>query len=402
MYNGVLKCYTGEMEVKNRKISSLKKYKLNSKKHPESQIDGIAESIKRFGFIQPVVVDKNDEIIIGHGRVDAAKKAGLEEVPTVKLNQLTDNEVKALRLIDNRIAETDWDVELLDVDIEGIDFDFNTFNVSFDDLLAESDNEKVFNSDPDDCPEVDETKEPITKLGDIWQLGEHRLMCGDSTKREDVDKLMDGEKVDMVFTDPPYGVNEKTNRGNRKQTFKNKPVAGYKKYRPIIGDDSFDTAVNTFKIIECLDIKNIIYWGSNCFSDLMPQTFSWIVWDKKVEEKNRDNQGDCEIAWVKSSKFLRSTRIFRHLWKGMIKESEHGKARVHPTQKPIALSEWCFKNYDPDGKSVLDLFLGSGSTLIACEKTNRKCYGMELDPHYCDVIIKRWQDFTGKEAVCLT
>ncbi len=223
-------------------------------------------------------------------------------------------------------------------------------------------------------------------------------MCGDSTSEDDVAKLMSGEKADMVFTDPPYGINEKTDRTSDLNTFSGAEIKAKKgKYKKIIGDDDINVAMRAIEIARELKADCNIFWGGNYY-DLEPSS-CWIVWDKRVEENQSDLNSDCELAYV-DHKYKASVRIFRHLWKGMIKGSEHGHARVHPTQKPIALAEWCFENY---GKpySVLDLFLGSGSTLIACEKTGRRCYGMEIDEHYMSVIIKRYEDYTGEKAVRL-
>jgi len=223
----------------------------------------------------------------------------------------------------------------------------------------------------------------------------HRLMCGDSIDKSDVDRLMDGQKADMVFTDPPYGIDEVTDRVERTKTFLKKGVAKSGSYKKISGDESIDVAMKAIALARELKADCNIFWGGNYY-DLAPSA-CWIVWDKRVDENQKDLNSDCELAYV-DHKHKASVRIFRHLWKGMIKASEHGKARVHPTQKPIALADWCFDNYG-DPKTVLDLFLGSGSTLIACEKTNRQCYGMEIDPHYCSVILKRYQDFCGGNVV---
>jgi len=216
----------------------------------------------------------------------------------------------------------------------------------------------------------------------------HRLKCGDSTDAEDVADLMDGAKADMVFTDPPYGMNVvKSNGYNNGLGDAIDGVVGLvprNKYRKIIGDDSIDTAKKSIDL--CKEIPIQIWWGANFYASHLPDNHAWICWDK---ENGEGFFADGELAWTNQSKQL---RIFKHLWKGMIKASEMFVKRVHPTQKPIALAEWCFENYG-NPKSVIDLFLGSGSTLIACEKTNRKCYGMELDEHYCSVILKRFSDY---------
>jgi hypothetical protein len=211
---------------------------------------------------------------------------------------------------------------------------------------------------------------------------------------------MDGVTPEMVYTDPPYGIsivqggkvggggafggkkNEKADKSNIIQS---------SNFAPIINDDSIDTAVEAISIIKTLGAGVEIIWGGNYYASALPNSSCWIVWDKE----NTGNFADAELAWTNQPS---AVRIFKHMWNGMVKASERGQKRVHPTQKPVALAEWCFENYG-DPKTVLDLFLGSGSTLIACEQTRRDCYGMELSPAYCDVIVKRWEDFTGKKAI---
>jgi len=208
---------------------------------------------------------------------------------------------------------------------------------------------------------------------------------------DDVEKLMDGERMELVYTDPPYGINEKGDRSARNTGLAaNHNLKDFK-------DDSIQYAIDAYNLCEGINIPRQVWWGANYYCHSLPQTNNWMIWDKRVEDKMTDTQSDCEMAWVKSK--WSSIRIFRHLWKGFNKDSERNQIRIHPTQKPIALAEWCFDYYKADFKNVLDLFLGSGSTLIACEKTNRKCYGMELDEHYCDVIIQRWEKYTGKKAI---
>jgi len=298
----------------------------------------------------------------------------------------------AFALADNRTSElAEWDTDVLSESLKSLlAEDFNIEDIGFDkDFLKV---EPVAGlTDGDDVPENVETR---CKPGDLWILGSHRLLCGDSTNVQHVERLMNGEKADMVFTDPPYGISEKTDRVENVKTFKKQGVAKKGKYKPIAGDDSIDTAMAAWHLASSLS-DTVVYWGGNYYS--LPPSACWIVWDKRVEEKHTDINSDAELAYVKHP-HKKSVRLFRHLWKGMIKASEKGQSRVHPTQKPIALAEWCFSEYG-DPKTVLDLFLGSGSTLIACEKTGRRCFGLEIDPGYCDVIIERWQKFTGKEAV---
>ncbi len=222
-------------------------------------------------------------------------------------------------------------------------------------------------------------------------------MCGDSTDFGAVSDLLDGNKIDLVYTDPPYGINEKGDRLSRgsKPHSTSGRLANGRKYDDF-KDDTTQYAIDAFNICAELDIKRQVWWGANYYCHSLPESNNWFVWDKRVEEKMTDTQSDCELAWVKSK--WSSIRIFRHLWKGMMKDSEHGQARVHATQKPVALAVWAF-DYFKEVNTVLDLFLGSGSTLIACEQTDRTCYGMELDPKYVDVIRKRYAKFTNNNEL---
>ena len=238
--------------------------------------------------------------------------------------------------------------------------------------------DKIFDledsKDIDDVPEV--PKKAKSKLGEIYQLGDHRLMCGDSTKKEDVEKLMDSKKADMVFTDPPYGISAVTKSGVLSKTYK----------EDIIGDESTDTAIKSFE--NCKDIKKLVFWGANYYANKLPPSSCWLVWNKNTGESD---QMDCELAWTN---FDGVTRMFE--------KTVERQNRIHPTQKPVALIKWCFKRWNKRNDIVLDLFGGSGSTLIAAEQLNRKCYMMELDPKYCDIIIKRYEAFAGQKAKKLT
>lgn len=367
----------------------LKNHPKNRNKHGQDQIERLAELYKYHGIRHPIIVSNlSGFIVAGHGRKLAAIRAGIKEMPVVFQDFDSSEAEYAFIQADNAIAlwaELDMAGINSDIGDLGPDFDINMLGIQ-DFTLDVA--EKEFEGDPDEVPEV---VDPVAKLGQIYKLGEHRLMCGDSTDEATVAKLMNGEKADMVFTDPPYGINEKGDRSHRGGLTQGNKLKDFK-------DDSIQYAIDAFNLCQGLNIPTQIWWGANYYCHSLPQTNNWLVWDKRVEDKQKDFNSDCELAWVQNGK--NSTRIFRHLWKGLIKGSEHGQARVHPTQKPIALAEWCFDNYGKP-KSVLDLFGGSGSTLIACEKTNRKCFMMELDPHYVDVIIARWEKLTGKKAELL-
>ena len=379
------------MKIEIVDINTIKPYENNPRKLKDSAIEKVAKSIKEFGFRQPIVVDKEKIIVVGHTRYRASKKLGLTNVPITIADNLTPEQINAYRIADNRTnEEAEWDIELLkselkDLQLKDFDLDLTAFDEDqLNNFLFE---EKEGLTDEDAVPETPE--EPITKLGDIWKLGNHRLMCGDSTKEDDVKELINNNKIDLIYTDPPYGINEKGDRLGRDGLAESRKYKDFK-------DDTIQYAVDSYVLCEdIIKAPRQVWWGANYYCHYLPLSNNWFVWDKRVEEKQKDTQSDCELAWVKSK--WSSIRIFRHLWKGMMKDSEKGQRRVHPTQKPVALAEWSF-DYFKDFDNVLDLFGGSGSTIIACEKKNKNCFMMEFEPHYVDVIVKRWEQFTGKKA----
>jgi DNA modification methylase len=377
--------------MKNVKIGLIKPYEKNAKKHPAKQIKQVAESIKAFGFNQPIVVDKNGVIIVGHGRYEAAKLLGLKDVPAIKVN-LTDEQAKAYRLADNKLNESEWDMGLAIEELKGLSDELIDLTGFDRDLLIETDEKDDIL--PDNAP-------TRAKLGDVWQLGRHRIMCGDSTDKASVERLMDGKKADMVFTDPPYGISiVKHNQigGGGKLGFVGATgEAKARKYRDIVNDETTDTAKKHYLLCLELGIKKFILWGGNYFTDFLSPERGWIIWDKK-EGDIKNTFADCELAWTNLGK---NAKIFRHLWAGLLRKggrNEELKERVHPTQKPVGLLSDILLEYTKEDDIVFDAFLGSGSTLIATEKTGRICYGMELDPKYTDVILKRWEDYTGGKA----
>jgi len=388
------------MDLSETPVADLKPYKQNARTHSPEQVRQIVKSIEQFGFTNPVLTDGKNRIVAGHGRVMAAKEMGLPTVPTIPLGHLTKAQVRAYVIADNKLAlNAGWDEQILAEELTGIDdseIDIDLTGFSEDEIADLLKEESTGSSEEDD--NVPDTPENIFNVqrGQIWQLGDHRLMCGDSTDKADVDRLMDGAKADMVFMDPPYGVGivgggkafGTVGGGKAFGTVGGGNIIPANKYKPIEGDQTTATAIRAIALTE--DYDNRIIWGGNYYAHSLPETSGWLVWDKEMT----GNFGDGEMAWTSHKKPL---KIFKHTWNGLIKESEKRESRVHPTQKPIAVSEWCFENYG-DPKAILDLFLGSGSTLIACEKTGRKCYGMEIDPHYCSVIINRWQEYTGKTA----
>ena len=374
------------MEIINIKVSDIKPYPKNTKKHPAEQISNIAKSIEKYGFIQPIVLDKNNEIVIGHGRILASKKLKMQEVPCVYAENLSEEDIKALRIIDNKLNESEWDVDFLKEELA--DIDLSDFDLDFDDVLAEDETEEGPEIVEDEAPEEVETR---AKLGDLWKLGNHRLICGDSTDVTVIDRLMDGVKAKLLLTDPPYGIDVVQNKqvGNEK-------IAKCNQYSAIIGDDTTDTARANYDVaLTCTE--NQIIFGGNYFTDFLPPSRCWVVWDKQ----NTGDFADAELAWTS---FDKGVKLYHFLWNGLCREGSReveGKTRVHPTQKPVGMLADILKDFSEENDSILDCFGGSGSTLIACEQSNRKCYMAELDPHYVDVIIQRWENLTGQKAELL-
>jgi DNA modification methylase len=392
------------MEFYSQKIVSVEDlipYALNSRTHSDAQVAQLAASIREFGFTNPVLVDEQNNLIAGHGRLLAARKLKLTEVPAVVVTGLDDRKRRALVIADNKLAlNAEWDEEALRVELEDLAGDFGELmGFNEDELVALLGSETTDGlTDEDAVPEVPET--PVTVEGDVWLLGRHRLMCGDSTSIDAVERLMDGRIVDCVYTDPPYGISIVQGSkvggggafgGKKNEKYDKSNVVQSSNFAPVANDDSIDVAVAAIGVIATLGAKLEIIWGGNYYAASLPNSSCWIVWDKK----NSGNFADCELAWTNQKTAVRK---FEHMWNGMVKASEHGQKRVHPTQKPIALAEWCIDNYADDCATVLDLFGGSGSTLIGCETRGKDCFVMELAASYCDVIIKRWQDFTGQQA----
>ena len=381
------------MKGANRNLAELTPYAGNAKKHDSTQIANVAESIRQFGFVQPIVIDRNGVIVIGHSRASAAKKLGMKEVLCVCVDDLTPEQVNALRLVDNKSNESDWDYDLLADEIPGLDLSAFDFDWGLPEIT-----EEVIE---DEAPEVDEDAEPIAKLGDIWQLGRHRLMCGDSTDKATVELLMDGKKADMVFTDPPYGVSY---TGGLQ--FKNGTVE--KNNRDMIKNDDVDIYEDVFRIlsqfsngacyVRFADTKAATLYNA---AEKYGEIHALIIWVKNggygaLNANYKQKHEPCLYWKPKNAKlnFCGATTETT-VWE----VNKDGVNEYHPTQKPIALPAKAISNHDVE--TVLDLFGGSGSTLIACEQLNRTCYMMELDPKYCDVIIKRWEKFTGEKAVLL-
>lgn len=383
------------MKIINLKIDVLKPYDKNPRKNKEA-VKYVAESIKEFGFKQPIVIDKNNVIVCGHTRLLAAKQLGLKEVPCILADDLTEEQINAYRLVDNKTNEfAEWDYELLNEELFNLpSLDMELFG------FEEKKEEQIVEEDDYEEPEQ---LESIVKKGQVWQLGNHRLMCGDSTDKEIVLKLMDGKKADLILSDPPYGMFLDTDfsscLGSLGSLGRKSNTRG-NKYDKVIGDnDDFKPELITTFFDNFNYCKEIFLFGADYFAELLPNKNdgSWLVWDKRKESQADAIGSEFELIW---SKTKHKRRMLRHDWFGFLssQNAKDAQNRVHPTQKPVSLLVDIVEQWGKDCNNVVDLYGGSGSTLIACEQLNRKCYMMELDEHYCDVIINRWESFTGKKA----
>ena len=377
------------MQINEIEVSKLIPYAKNSRTHDDAQVAQIAASIKEFGWTNPILVDGDKGVIAGHGRLLAARKLGYDKVPVIELKHMTEAQKRAYVIADNKLAlNAGWDNNFLALELQDLkDQDFDLTLLGFDDkeldaLLAPEIVEGL--TDEDAVPEVPE--EPKTKLGDIYILGNHRLMCGDSTSIDAVEKLLDGSRPDMVFTDPPYNID----------------YQGVKDKREKIKNDKMDDLAFKDFLIQSLYSCETMYvccsWQySHLFKEGMEaigrKPKAMIVWDKVNPAQNLDKYFKQHELIYYYGDFGGHKTLRGDVW-----TLKRQRNTVHPTMKPVELIQMALE--DQVGKQiVLDVFGGSGSTLIACEKTGRKARLMELDPKYCDVIVKRWEDFTGKKAV---
>ena len=380
------------MKITQKKVTELIPYVKNSRTHSDEQVAQIAASIKEFGWTNPILVDGQNGIIAGHGRLMAARKLGHKEVPTIELADLTETQKKAYIIADNRLAlNAGWDNELLTIELNELLADgFALEILGFDtkELAALLEPEVVEGlTDEDAVPEVPE--EPKTRLGDIYQLGNHRLMCGDSSSQNDIDQLLGGDRPDMIFTDPPYNID----------------YQGVSDKRDKIKNDKMEDSAFVDFLIQTLYGCETMYvccsWHySHLFREAMEKIGrkpkAMIVWNKVNPAQHLDKYfKQHEIIYYYGDYGGHKTL------RGDIWTIKRQKNTVHPTMKPVELIEIALE--DNKGKKIVfDMFGGSGSTMIACEKQSRNARLMELEPKYCDVIVKRWEDFTGKKATLLT
>ena len=382
----------------------------NSRTHDDKQVKQIAGSIKEFGFTNPLLIDEDGGIIAGHGRLMAADLLGIDEVPTITLVGLTEAQRKAYVIADNQLAlNAGWDLDTLKVELDRLtELDFDVDLLGFDDDFLSSflDEPSEGLTDEDAVPDAPEN--PVTVEGDVWILGNHRLMCGDSTSIDAVDRLMDGQKADMVFTDPPYGMSYGGGRAGKIGS----TDGTVKKHGVILGDTfkgndligMIRDAVGSAVTVSKSGSSKYICFPWRTYSefeealaqiDLTPT--ACIVWDKKsIGLGNANYRPQHEFIFYAKGENWHGDKAQSDVW--YMSRGATGQY-VHPTQKPVELIEKAINNSSKGQDVVIDVFGGSGSTLIACEKTNRYCRMMELDPKYCDVIVKRWEEFTGKEAV---
>ena len=375
------------MQIYQRPLSDIKPYEKNPRQ--KYDIQKVAQSIKEFGFQQPIVVDRAGVIIVGHGRYQASKSLGLETVPVV-IADLSPEKAKAYRIADNKTNEySDWDIGLLQqefTDLLDINYDLELTGFDADELEKLIVGEKDGLTDEDAVPETPE--EPKAQLGDIYKLGEHRLMCGDSTDTELLEKLMDNQKADMIFTDPPYGVDYKGIKNDDRKGLEELLEKSFYHYQLF---SKSGASIYCFHSDRCADIFHKTFRNYFHFS-------SMIIWEKNsLTLSQTDYQSihePCLYGWNKTG---------THSWFGDRKQTSVWKIhkenlKGHTTPKPVAFIDRALKNSSKSDDIIIDIFGGSGSTMIACEKTNRKCYMMELDPKYIDVIIKRWEQYTGNKA----
>jgi len=400
------------MKIHEIDIDQVKPYNDNPRVNTDA-INVVKKSLAEFGFQQPIVVDKDNIIIVGHTRLEAAKELGFEQVPCLIADNLSDEKIKAYRIMDNKSAEyASWNYGLLTKEITDLleqdyDLEFTGFtdaeleDLGFD-LNLESFVETPVTAE-DEIPEITED-EPISKMGDVWILGNHRLCCGDSTSIDDVEKLMNKERADMIFTDPPWNVNYgATDHPTWKQ-------------RTILNDHMKEDEWAEFVMGFCTSLKVASKGG--CMTYLVMSAQEWSIVDKTLRDSGF--HWSSTIIWAKDALVISRKDYhtqYEPIWYGWNddesrlsplldrKQSDVWEvprpriSKLHPTTKPVELVERAINNSTQRTNLILDLFLGSGSTLIAAEKTGRKCYGMELDPKYADVIVERWQNYTGNNAI---
>lgn len=413
------------LKIEYLPVDSLEPYEKNTRKHQKEDISQIVKSIKKFGFDDPIGIWSDHNVIVeGHGRLMAAKKLGMKEVPVIRLDHLTDEQRRQYGIMHNKTAELSvWDMDALAEELK--DLDMSDFDVDFG--IPEEDSDKDKTVVEVDAPSVDDIKEPVAKLGDIWQLGNHRVMCGDSTMIDDVEKLMDGVKADLVVTDPPYNVNYEGSAGK----IKNDNMEN-DKFRKFLYDtfSTMNMVMNPgapfyiwhadsegynfrgacadvgLHVRECLIwVKNSLVLGRSDYQwQHEPCLYGWKEGAAHTWNGKRKQTTVMESLDLMDEERLRETikeLLSENYDTTILRENKPLNNKLHPTMKPVRLIAKLIQNSSNKGGAVLDLFGGSGTTMIAAEQLDRNAYLMELDPKFVDVIIKRWEDFTGRKAVLL-
>ncbi len=397
------------MKLEQVKLDALIPYARNSRTHSDAQVAQIAASIKEFGFTNPVLIDETGSIIAGHGRVMAARKLAIGDVPSIRLTHLTEAQKKAYVIADNKLAlNAGWDDEMLAVeltDLKDMGFDLDLTGFSTDEieaLLAPTGTEGL--TDEDAVPEVPEA--PVTVLGDVWLLGKHRVMCGDSTSIDAVEKLMDGAKASLVVTDPPWNVAYGTNLANNAQGYKARTILNDSmsadKWAEFLSAVVGNLALVTLPGCPLYCVMGASEWPA-IDKALRDGGFHWsstIIWAKdQLVMSRKDYHTQYEPIWYGWNDSAARLWVVKDRKQSDLWECKRPKSSpLHPTTKPVELIERAVLNSSNVGAIVFEPFGGSGSTLIACEKTGRINRSMELDPKYCDVIVQRWQEFTGQTA----
>lgn len=397
------------MEVKEWPIEKVKPYDKNPRNNDDA-VEATANSIKEFGWQQPIVVDKDGVIVVGHTRLKAAKKLKLKQVPVTVAENLTDEQVKAYRLADNKTGElADWDFSLLDDELAGIeDFDMSEFGFSDAELSAAMDD--IDGEVQDDGFDEEPPEYPTSKLGDIYQLGRHRLMVGDSTDAESVKTLMGEQQADLLITDPPYNVALGMGGSVDEARKRHRRTDGLVIQNDKMDDDDFRKFIAAMMAAAKANMKPgaafYVWYASNFSYELFgaAKDVEWQVREVLVWNKSVITLGRQDYQWKHELCLYGWNDGGSHSWYSDRKQStvldfdKPTVSKLHPTMKPVELFDYQIKNSSKKGDNVLDLFGGSGTTMIACEQNNRNAYLMELDPRYADVIIKRWEELTGEKA----
>lgn len=391
------------MEITEVSIDSIFPYAFNNRKHSETQVSRIAKSIKDFGFNQPIVIDEDNEILVGHGRYFASKKLGLEFVPTVKIENLSKTDKKAYRILDNKLQnDSEWDLENLALELDSLkENDFDLLEWGLDDLLPEDEQKQEVKED-DYNGETPEDENVFVKLGDLIELDSHRVLCGDSTEESNYKILIDNQEIDLLLTDPPYGVSY-----SDKNTFLNAFDEGNRNQSKIENDELDPESLKQF-IFNCFSILPKYLKDVSSYYCFMPQGGDQMMM-MMIALNDSGFQVKHELIWLKNNHVLgRADYNYKHepICYGWKKEGTHKfygdfstsilefdkptSSKEHPTMKPIALIARLISNSSVKDSCVLDPFLGSGTTLIASDQLNRTCYGMEISPKYCQVIINRF------------